>query len=143
MQVVIQMRVKAVTGDDAGFGLVELMIAIFLLAIISIALIPALYNSIRYSADQSTTATATRQLNALVEQARQAGTCSALVAAKTPSATPYKNGAGATFTTSGTLVPGPNSSGICPAATVEHLTITATDSNGKTLATVDALVYLP
>lgn len=58
------------TRADDGFGLVEVIIAMVLLAIIAMALLPALWNGIRYSAEQSSVATATRQVNAVVEQIR-------------------------------------------------------------------------
>lgn len=64
--------------DDDGFGLVEVVIAMMLLAIIAVALLPALWNGIVQSSRQSATATATRELNALIEQAREAHTCAAL-----------------------------------------------------------------
>lgn len=64
--------------DDEGFGLVEVVIAMFLLGIIAVALLPALWNGIVQSTRQSATATATRELNALIEQARDAQDCDAL-----------------------------------------------------------------
>jgi len=117
--------------DNEGFGLVELVIAMFLLAIITIALIPALYNGLIYSARQSTTATATRQLNTLVEQARQTHTCNSLSSAA--AAQSFTDGAKQAFTTTGTFN--------C-ATSPARLSLTAKSVNGTTLATVDALVYL-
>jgi len=117
--------------DDEGFGLVELIIAMFLLALITIALIPALYNGIIYSSQQATTATATRQLNTLVEQARQTHTCSALSSAA--SLRNLTDGAQQAFSTSGTYD--------CVAIPA-RLSLTAKGANGTTLATVEALVYL-
>ncbi|GAT71641.1 type IV pilus modification PilV family protein [Microbacterium hydrocarbonoxydans] len=69
--------------DDEGFGLVEVVIAMFLLAIIAVALLPALWNGIAQSSRQSATATATRELNSLIEEARDAHTCAALDAITT------------------------------------------------------------
>lgn len=119
--------------DEAenGFGLLELVIAMFLLAIITIALIPALYNGIRYSSTEATTATATRQLNTLVEEARAASTCAA--AAGAAASKSFTDGAGQSFTTSGTST--------CSGGTVT-LSLTARDANGLTLATVTALVFV-
>lgn len=117
--------------DDEGFGLVELIIAMFLLALITIALIPALYNGIIYSSQQATTATATRQLNTLVEQARQTHTCNALSSAA--SLRNFADGAQQAFSTSGTY-----DCGTSPA----RLSLTAKGANNSTLATVEALVYL-
>lgn len=122
---------SATRTDDEGFGLVELIIAMFLLALITIALIPALYNGIIYSSQQATTATATRQLNTLVEQARQTHTCSALSSAA--SLQNFTDGARQSFSTSGTY-----DCSTSPA----RLSITAKGVNSTTLATVQALVYL-
>lgn len=119
--------------DDDGFGLVELIIAMFLLALITVALIPALYNGLIYSSRQSTTATATRQLNTLVEQARQTHTCSAVVSAAATQT--FSDGAKQAFTTSGTYR--------CTAGSVATLNLTAKDSGNRTLASVNALVYIP
>lgn len=119
--------------DDDGFGLVELIIAMFLLAIITIALIPALYNGLIYSARQSTTATATRQLNTLVEQARQTHTCNAVMSAAATQS--FTDGAKQAFTTSGTYS--------CTTGSVASLNLTAKDSGSRTLASVTALVYIP
>jgi len=69
--------------DDEGFGLIEVVIATFLLGLIAMFLLPVLWNGIVQSNRQSTTATATRELNALIEEARDAGTCAALDGAAT------------------------------------------------------------
>ena len=56
---------------DQGFSIVEVLIAMFLLAIVAVALLPALFQGIQYSSQQSAVATATRQLNALVQEQDQ------------------------------------------------------------------------
>ena len=60
--------------DEEGFGLVEVIIAFFLLAIISVALLPALWNGVIQSSTQATTASATRFLYAVVEEGRESAT---------------------------------------------------------------------
>jgi prepilin-type N-terminal cleavage/methylation domain-containing protein len=126
------------SADAAGFSLIEVIIAMFLLGIIAIALLPALVNGIQYSLEQSTVATATRQLNAMVEDARQdqptCGDLAGLIASQT-----FQDGAGRDFTTSG-------SSGDCIACPIGGgaaipLELTAVQG-GRTLATVSALVYV-
>lgn len=117
--------------DDEGFGLVELIIAMFLLALITLALIPALYNGIIYSSQQATTATATRKLNTFVEQARDKHVCGELISVA--SLQSFTDGAGQSFSTAGTY-----DCSTSPA----RLSITAKSANGTTLATVQALVYL-
>lgn len=119
--------------DDDGFGLVEVIIAMFLLAVIAVVILPAMWNGIRFSSQQSSVATATRQLNGLVEQARQGATCAALTTAAASRS--FTDGSGRTFTTSG---PTPS----CTAGAAVPLTLTAVQA-GTTLATVNALVYVP
>lgn len=66
---------------DAGFGLVEIVISMFLLAILAVAFLPLLIDSLRASVRNATTATATQivseQLDAVSLLPR---TCAALVA---------------------------------------------------------------
>jgi len=123
--------------DDEGFGLVEVIIAMFLLAIITIALLPALMDGIRRGAEQSTTATATRQLNALIDQARQTPTCANLTTVSASQS--FLDGSGHAFTTARTT----GSSTTCASGSAATLSLTATDSSGVILATIDALVYVP
>ena len=68
---------QARRGDarDSGFGLVEVVISMLILGLIAIAIIPALWQGLQYSSEQSTVATATRQLNGLIEEARRSPTC--------------------------------------------------------------------
>ena len=66
--------------DVEGFSLVEVIIAMFLLGLVAIAILPGLWQGTMLSMQQSATATATRHLNAIVEQARSLDpTCSSLV----------------------------------------------------------------
>ncbi|KAF2416373.1 type II secretion system protein [Microbacterium sp. B35-30] len=124
--------------DAAGFSLVEVVIAMFILGVIAIALLPALINGIQYSSQQSTVATATRQLNAIVEDVRQGQpTCDDLVDASATQI--FQDGAGRDFTTAG-------SSGDCTSCPIDggaaiSLDLTA-EQGGRTLATVSALVYV-
>jgi prepilin-type N-terminal cleavage/methylation domain-containing protein len=90
------------SADAAGFSLVEVVIAMVILGLIAVALIPVLWQGIMLSSQQSTVATATRQLNALVEQARDGGSCASVIAAA--GVQTYQDGAGRDFTTAG--VPG-------------------------------------
>ena len=122
-------------ADAAGFSLVEVIIAMFLLGLIAIALLPALIQGVRLSSEQSSVATATRQLNSLVEDARQSPTCATLasaVAAKSG----FADGSGRPFDTKGVV------HGTCAAGTAVSITISATQGTRK-LAAVDAIIYVP
>lgn len=120
---------------DEGFTLVEIVIATFLLAIVAVALLPALWSGITHSSRQSATATATRELNALIETARDSATCAGLSAVALNRQ--VEDGAGGVITTSGVV-------GTCPATSkTVKLALTATDVTGRTLATATAIIYVP
>ena len=125
----------SIDDHESGFSIVEVLIAMFLLAIVAVALLPALFQGIQYSSQQSAVATATRQLNALVEEARETPTCTTLSAvAGTNTVT---DGAGRTITTSGSV-------GTCPAVSkTVKIALTAVDTSGTTLATTTAVIYVP
>lgn len=67
-------------GQD-GFGLVEIVISMFLLALLSLALLPLLVQGLTQSKANSTLATATQLVNAQIEIVRSETTCSTLVGA--------------------------------------------------------------
>ncbi|MDQ0614915.1 prepilin-type N-terminal cleavage/methylation domain-containing protein [Microbacterium sp. W4I4] len=120
--------------DDDGFGLIEAVIAMVLIAVIAMALAPLLINGLRYSSEQSTVATATRQLNSLVEQARESGDCAAITTAAASHS--YPDGVGRDFDSSGVI------NGTCGPGKVIRLTLTAIQG-GRQLAVADALFIVP
>jgi type II secretory pathway pseudopilin PulG len=121
---------------DEGFGLVEVVIATFLLGVIAVALLPVLWNGIVQSSRQSATATATRELNTLIEQARAAGTCTALDDAAATQA--FHAGSPQEFVT---RVPA-GFAYTCAAGSAVPITLEAVQ-NSTVLATVQARVYVP
>jgi type II secretory pathway pseudopilin PulG len=120
-------------GGAAGFSLVEVVLAMLLLGLIAVALLPALWQGIQLSSEQSTVATATRQLNGLIEEARDSPSCGTLdgVAA----AQSFTDGRGATFTT------GAQVGYSCTAGTLVHIKLTARNSSGTPLADVTAKIF--
>src|SRR5690554_3056013 len=67
--------------DESGFGLVEIVISMFLLALVSISLLPLLITGVKQAAANTTTATATQIVHDQLELARtQSPTCAALSA---------------------------------------------------------------
>ncbi len=126
-------RVRA----DEGFGLVEVVIAMLLLGLIAIALLPTLINGLGYSAQQSSVATATRQVNSLIDQVRQSPSCATMPTILGTPATPqtFSDGRGKTFTTQAVI-------GSCGAGVAVSLHVTASQG-GTTLVTTDALVMIP
>lgn len=122
-------------SGDHGFTVVEILISMFLLALVAMALLPALFSGIAHASEQSAVATATRELNALVEEARESPTCpnlSAVAGSQT-----ITDGAGRVIITSGSV-------GTCPATSkTVKLALIAVDASGATLATTTAVIYVP
>jgi len=71
-------QADAQTGHAAGFGLVEVVVAMFLLAMLAVAFLPFLVQGITQSAANGTFAAATQLVNKEMEDARARTTCSAL-----------------------------------------------------------------
>jgi prepilin-type N-terminal cleavage/methylation domain-containing protein len=73
--------------DESGFGLIEIVVAIFLLGLLAVAVLPILVQGLRLSATNSTLATATQLANQQIEQVRAQQSCGAIVAVTTTVAT--------------------------------------------------------
>lgn len=122
-------------SSASGFSLVEVIIAMFILGMIALALLPALIQGLQYSTQQSAVATATRQLNALIEVARDAQTCAALNGLAPAS---YRGGVKvATGSTDFTV---DDNGFMCSPGSLNTITLTATGEAGV-LATVSAKVW--
>ncbi len=63
------MHASAKDGDE-GFGLVEVILAIFILGLVSIVMIPVLITGMTVAATQATVASGTRLLNQTIEEVR-------------------------------------------------------------------------
>lgn len=122
------------TGREEGFSLVEVIVAMLLLGLVAISLVPLLWQGLSLADRQSTVATATREVNALVEQARETPSCADLAALA--GAHPYLDASGRTLFTATVTV------GTCASETSVSVDVVATHSSG-TLAGVSALVYVP
>ncbi|MGH1525679.1 type IV pilus modification PilV family protein [Leifsonia sp. L25] len=57
-------------ADEGGFGIAEVLVAMFLLAVIAVAIIPILVQGLRLSVQNATVATATQLANQQIEQVR-------------------------------------------------------------------------
>ena len=84
-------RISGTTDcGDAGLGLVEIMIALFLLAILAISFLPVLIQGLQLSVRNATLSTASQLLNEELDRLSALdGTCAALAAhlAATPAST--------------------------------------------------------
>ncbi|HCG00692.1 MAG TPA: hypothetical protein DEV93_09130 [Chloroflexi bacterium] len=67
---------------DSGFGVIEVMVAMMLLAILTVAILPSLVSALRTSSTNATLATATGLVNQQMEDARShvPSTCGSLAA---------------------------------------------------------------
>jgi prepilin-type N-terminal cleavage/methylation domain-containing protein len=122
------------TADTAGFSLVEVVIAMFLLGIVAVAILPALWQGTVLSSQQASTATATRYMNSIVDDARATPTCAYLGAIASRPATTDGRGVSLSASTS-------NVTGCTPGATAT-LTVNIV-GEGRILATSTALIYIP
>lgn len=69
------------TGTDDGFGVAEVLIAMFLLGLIAVAVIPILVQGLRASQSNAAVASATQLAAQQLEQVRGLTSCSAVTGA--------------------------------------------------------------
>jgi type II secretory pathway pseudopilin PulG len=116
-------NVERRSDSEDGFGIVEIVVSMFLLGILAIAFLPLLIQSLRISATNATLATATQLVNRDLDRFReQAPTCAAVA---TFAATPIA----AVADVRGQLQPH-RSAGACPAAYPGTVTVTTWVTTG-------------
>lgn len=126
--------------DDAGFGLVEIIVSMFLLALLSIAFLPLLITSMRTTVVNSTTATATQLVNQQMELARGAGdTCTELTLFKVAALATVTDSRGVSYQPERTV-------GSCTALAADYpatvaVTVSAVPSTGASVSAT-TLIYL-
>jgi type II secretory pathway pseudopilin PulG len=114
-------------------GLVEVVIAMLLLGLIAMAILPALWQGIQHSSEQSSKATAIRFLNSLVDEARALEDC---IDIPTVIGRTTVDGKGQTMTSEGVLSPD------CASGVAATLTLSVTQ-NDQTLASTTARIFIP
>lgn len=124
--------------DSEGLGLVEVVIAMLLLGVIAVALVPALWQGILLSSEESTTASATRLLNARIEEARAGQSCAAILALDDTRIPAPTDGKGNQLTVS--FVGGAPA---CTAPAAVSFTLQVADSTAAVRASAAAIVYVP
>jgi hypothetical protein len=77
----IRTILKSDDESDTGFGIIEIVVALFLLALISVAVLPILVQGMRLSATNATIAAATQLANQQIELVRSQTSCGAIVPA--------------------------------------------------------------
>ncbi|HEV7564858.1 MAG TPA: type II secretion system protein [Microbacteriaceae bacterium] len=121
--------------DDRGFGLIEIVVAMFILGLLAVATLPILVQGMRLSATNSTLATATQLANQQIEQVRAQQSCGAIVAATTTVAT-----SGPSLTVTRTV------SATCPATgypiTVPVAVSVSRSDTGHVLASASTRVFV-
>jgi prepilin-type N-terminal cleavage/methylation domain-containing protein len=68
-------------AGDRGFGLIEVIVSMFLLGVIAVAIIPVLVQGLRLSTTNAGLAAATQLANQQIEQVRGATSCAAVTPA--------------------------------------------------------------
>lgn len=72
-------RIAGRLRSESGFGLIEVVISMFLLAVLAVAFLPLLVQSLRQSSSNATLATATQLVNERLELVQSAGgSCSSI-----------------------------------------------------------------
>jgi prepilin-type N-terminal cleavage/methylation domain-containing protein len=120
-------------AGDGGFSLVEVVVAMLILGIIAVALVPPLWQGLQLSAEQSTVATATRQLNGLIEEARDSPSCGTLDSIAVSRS--FTDGRGQDFTTQA------QSGYACAPGSLVYIELTARDSTGAVITSVAAKIF--
>ncbi|MGO4534651.1 type IV pilus modification PilV family protein [Leifsonia sp. 2MCAF36] len=126
-------------SKDEGFTLIEVLIAMLLIAILSLALLPSLVGILKASVRNVSVATATQFVNRNLVDARTIGTtCAAIQSYGAAVIGPLTDDRGVTFSTT-------RSVGVCPATypgTVK-VTVTVMSSNSlQAVATGSTLVIV-
>lgn len=122
--------------DESGFGLVEIVVSMFMLAILALAFLPLLINGLKTSAANATLATATQLVNEQMQDASAASTCSAVTSlAGVQSTTDPRN---VTIQLTTTVAACPTGTG-----TVRVVATAVRTDTGATLASGSTLVFLP
>lgn len=111
----LRRRVRArLAGEDAGFGLTEIMVSLMLLGILALSFAPLLIGAVSASARNASMTTATQLANQQIERARgSADSCTELknfLSAGAPAA--WKDAQGRTYTYTQT----PGTAVTCPAS---------------------------
>jgi len=119
-------------ASDEGFGLIEIVVAMLILAVLSLSALPVLIGSMRLTALDSSVTTATGMVSEQMTLARaQTATCAALTTFAAVAVPTVTDGAVAKTIT-------------CPATYPDTVTFTVkvtVSGSGNTVATATTLIY--
>jgi type II secretory pathway pseudopilin PulG len=121
---------------DSGIGIVEIVIAMFLLALLATTTLPLFVSALRLSAGNSTVTTATELVDDQLTQARaQTATCGALTTFAAAAIPAVTDGTGKSLTTTRSVS--------CPSTYPGTARFTATvTGSGVVRATATTLIYV-
>lgn len=128
---------------DAGFSLIEVIVAMVLLGILAVVTLPFFITGIRVTADDGARTTATDQVNAVLEQLRAKPDCADLSATVTTLNQPANQTRyDARHRPFKVAVAAPvYSDGACAAKATATVTVTAT-RDAATLSSATTIIYL-
>jgi prepilin-type N-terminal cleavage/methylation domain-containing protein len=126
-------------NDEDGFTLIEVMISLFLLALIAAALLPVLVQGLKIAASNATLATATQLANEQIESMRAQKLCSSVVAASTTVVDPRNVSLKVDRTIGASCPAGPTTG--YPAAIPVAVSVTRVDT-GQSLVSVNTIVFV-
>jgi len=131
-------------NDDSGFGLVEIVVSMFLLALLAIALLPVLIQGLQLSATNATRAAATQLVQARVELARsKPAVCSTLTSDLAGVTTSVADARGIRFVTTTTLDACPSAANLPSTVKfVVSVSRVGAPAGDPALAAVTTLLYL-
>lgn len=110
--------------SDAGIGLIEIVISMFLISLLAIAFIPVIVSALRASELNSTSATATRLVSQAIDDARSRGAADCAAAQLLNATTQEVDAQGVTITVTTTVPTAAN----CVAGSAITVTVIAINS---------------
>jgi type II secretory pathway pseudopilin PulG len=127
---------------DSGFGMIEIVVSMFLLALIALAFIPVLIQGVRISAVNTSIATATQLVSQNMEQAGSRGTsCADLRSFAAEVVSPTVDKRGVSFKTVRDPITCTGTSADYPKTVPFRVTVTETGSS-KVLASAATLILV-
>jgi len=129
----------ALVNTDAGIGLIEIVISMFLISLLAIAFIPVIVSALRASELNSTAATATRLVSQAIDDARSRGAADCAAAQLLNATTQEVDAQGVTITVT-TTVPAVAD---CVAGSAITVTVVAiNDADESNLADARTQIFL-
>ncbi len=124
--------------DEQGLGLIEIVVAMFLIALLAIAFLPLLINSLTATRTNTSVATANQLVSQQLEALRVVNTnCASVTSFASSDPTPVTDDRGVVLTIDRQLI------GVCPTTYPGTVKVTvAVTSGGKTLSNATTLVLV-